>query len=222
MNETWTGRHHDTQVGNDYCTELSRSVTLCHEEPDTFTPGETKRAAWLINQCRDSEHDILEIEVPTYYLTQEALGSLERLPTNEELVLMCINRRTNDVSYLIERETPNLTQAEMKEHEKELEKAMAKELSSWHDHQSFEPRLRSKAKNVIHGRWVHKWKFVDGTKVIKSRLCVRGFKDTQADNVTTSASAAARWGQRMVVSTAARHGWTISLADASTAFLQGM
>jgi hypothetical protein len=99
---------------------------------------------------------------------------------------------------------------------------MAKEWASWNDHQSFIPRLRSAAKNVIDARWVHKWKVVDGKKIIKSRLCVRGFKDVQGQHVTTSASTASRWGQIMVVSAAVQHGWEISIADVSTAFLQGM
>ena len=99
---------------------------------------------------------------------------------------------------------------------------MAKEWTSWSDHQSFEPRLRSQAKKVTDARWVHKWKMVDDKRVIMSRLCVGGFKDIQGQIVTTSASTASRWGQRMVVSIAAQHGWDISIADVSTAFLQGM
>ena len=68
----------------------------------------------------------------------------------------------------------------------------------------------------------YKWKIVEGKKVIKSRLCVRGFKDQQWDHVTTSASTAARWTQRMVCSVAANHGWKISIADVNAAFLKGM
>ena len=67
-----------------------------------------------------------------------------------------------------------------------------------------------------------KWKIVDGKKVIKARLCVRGFKDQAADHVVTSAFTAARWAQRLIVSTAANHSWKISLADVGTAFLRGL
>ena len=57
---------------------------------------------------------------------------------------------------------------------------------------------------------------------MKSRLCVRGFKDKEGEHIETSASTASRWAQRMVVSTAANHGWTILIADVKTAFLKGM
>ena len=66
-----------------------------------------------------------------------------------------------------------------------------------------------------------KWKIVDGVKTVKARLCVRGFKDREADHVVTSASTAARWTQRMVVSMAANHGWKIPLVDVRTAVLRG-
>ena len=76
--------------------------------------------------------------------------------------------------------------------------------------------------NVLDARWLHKLKIFDGKKEIKSLLCVRGFKDQQGDSVTTSDSTAARWIQRLVVSVAAMHGWKISIADVSTAFLRGL
>ena len=59
-------------------------------------------------------------------------------------------------------------------------------------------------------------------KVIKSRMCVRGFEDTQGDKCATSASTAATLAQRLVCSISAIHGWPISIADVSAAFMQGM
>ena len=124
--------------------------------------------------------------------------------------------------YLIQRDLPELTAADAKTHAKEIEASLSKEWASWNDHAAFKPILRSKAKNVIDARWLHKWKLVDGKKVIKSRMCVRGFKDLQGDKVATSASTAARWAQRLVCSISAIHGWPISIADVSAAFMQGM
>ena len=104
----------------------------------------------------------------------------------------------------------------------DIKASMAKEWTSWNDHPSFIPILRNKAENVIDACWLLKWKIIDGKKMFKSRLCVRGFEDQQGDHLTTSASTAARWTQRMVCSVAANHGWKISIADVHAAFLKGM
>ena len=113
--------------------------------------------------------------------------------------------------YIISRECPEITGADLKTYAKEIDISMAKEWTSWNDHHIFIQFFRNKAVNVIDARCLHKWKIVDGKKVIKSRLCARGFKPQQRDHVTTSASIAARWTQRMVCSVAANHGWKISV-----------
>ena len=143
---------------------MGRSYTLCDEPPTCHMPSEIKHAAYLVNKQRRMGEDILEVEIPRCYLTKEALATFKTPVQPDDIIVMCINRRSQGVSYLIERETPNLSPEEMKTHAKELDEAMAKEWGSWNDHQSFEPRLRSKASNVIDARWVHKWKMIDGTE----------------------------------------------------------
>ena len=222
MGELWNGKQCNAEVGDNYCIELGRSATYLTQPPEVITAKEAKDAAYLMNQAKRYTEDIAEIELPYELLDAETRTLLGRQPQPDEIIVLYADRNSGGQTHVIERDTPNLTPAECKQHAVELDKAMAKEWASWNEHASFEPRLRSKANNVIDARWVHKWKYVDGKKIIKSRLCVRGFKDVQGKSVTTSASTASRWGQRMVVSAAVQHGWEVSLADVSTAFLRGM
>ena len=62
-------------------------------------------------------------------------------------------------------------------------------------------------------RRVLKWKYVDGKRVIKSRLCLRGFKDLESASLTTYAGTTTRWGQRIVTAIAAQKRWPIVIAD---------
>ena len=91
-----------------------------------------------------------------------------------------------------------LTPQEVKLHQKAVEESQMKELLSWHNLGSWELVPRATAFNIIDSRWVLKWKLISGVKPVKSRLCVRGFKDRQADSILTAASTASRWGQRFV------------------------
>ena len=61
-----------------------------------------------------------------------------------------------------------------------------------------------------------------GERIITARLVVRGFKDLQAAQLSTFAGTTTRWGQRMVNSVAAQHGWPLFVADVSQAFLRGL
>ena len=86
---------------------------------------------------------------------------------------------------------------------------------------------RAQARNIIDCRWVRKWKVEeqgDGTtkRYIRSRLTVRGFKDRDADKVSTYAGTSTRYSQRIVVSVAAIKRWSLATADISNAFLQGV
>ena len=76
--------------------------------------------------------------------------------------------------------------------------------------------------NIIDSRWVDRWKMVDGVRVIKSRLCVRGFKDLQGSELATFSGTASRFGQRMINVLAASMGWTLWSADAGCVFLRGL
>jgi hypothetical protein len=82
--------------------------------------------------------------------------------------------------------------------------------------------LRRNAKNIVDTRWVIKWKLVDGNKIIKVRITMRGFKDT-CMNLETFAGTATRWSQRIVNSAAAtEEDFELFSFDVSKAFAKGM
>ena len=115
-----------------------------------------------------------------------------------------------------------LTRQELLKYKQQVDEAMLKDLKSWHDLGAWEMADRSTAQNLIDSRWVIKWKLIDGLKAVKARLCVRGFKDRQADWLETHASTASRWGQRVVCQVVAQMKWKLFSFDVSAAFLKGM
>ena len=108
MKEKWTYQVDRTQVMDSYWTELSLSSTKCTHPPETFQASEIKKAYWSLKQSvRPS--DILEIEVPFYFLQNEDLRSLERLPEEGEVVLLMIDKRTGGHSFIIADDLPGST-----------------------------------------------------------------------------------------------------------------
>ena len=73
-------------------------------------------------------------------------------------------------SAIIERDTDNLTTDEKKKFAKELNAARTEELVRWTGFKAFHRRPRVGSQNRIDCTWVDKWKYVDGKRVIKSRL----------------------------------------------------
>ena len=135
-----------------------------------------------------------------------------------------------ELESVIEKAFDTLNAQEVKDNWKLVEAAIRKEVRSWHDLKTFEIGSRSVLKNILDTRWVLKWKLVDGERVVKARLCVRGFKDKQFQSSSsdqkpefqTYAGTATRWGQRFVVSVAVAKGWKLQSADVGSAFLQGV
>ena len=123
---------------------------------------------------------------------------------------------------VIEREDHLLTADEMKAHSSECFEAMLRELKTWNDLKCFRRRQRREAPCVIDTRWVFKWKFVDGKKIIRARLTLRGFKETGADDQSNYSAAATKWSQRLLVSESVLRQWPIASTDISKAFLQGV
>ena len=114
-----------------------------------------------------------------------------------------------------------LTKEELSKYKAQVEEAMLKDLQSWHSEGAWQMAERATAENLIDSRWVIKWKLIDGLKAVKARLCVRGFKDRQADWLETHASTASRWGQRLVCQIVAQLQWRLFSFDVSAAFLNG-
>ena len=107
---------------------------------------------------------------------------------------------------VVERENNIISLDEARAHVKECDKAMFDELTRWHSLGAFERMPKRQATNVIDARWVLKWKEVNGKRIIRARVVVRGFKDLQAAQLSTFAGTTTRWGQRLVNSIAVQHG----------------
>ena len=109
---------------------------------------------------------------------------------------------------VIERDTDLLTAEEKITHRAEVRAAILKELQTWAGYKCFSIKARKLARNIIDSRFVLKWKYetIDGVqrRIIRARLCVRGFKDRDKDVLDTYAGTSKRYSQRIVVSTAAR------------------
>ena len=220
LNDTVHGTVRPEEVAKEYASEFVNSAASSASPPQIHSVEEIQRAHFLVNSAGNhcgTRLPAVEIEFPSYMVDP---CHLPRKPEPDEIVVLEVH--PTKYSYNIERELPVLTKAEEAQYSKELEASMAKEWKSWNDYESFVPIRKSKAFNTIDARWVHKFKIVEGERVIKSRLCVRGFRDTQGFEVCTAASTATRWTQRLINSIAANNSWKVFTADVGSAFLQGM
>ena len=123
---------------------------------------------------------------------------------------------------VVERANSILSIDEARANEAAVNRAMLEELTRWHQLHAFERMPRKLASNLIDARWVLKWKEVNGKRTIQARLVVRGFKDTQAEQLSTFAGTTSRWGQRAINCVVAQYRWRIFSADVSQAFLRGL
>ena len=65
-------------------------------------------------------------------------------------------------------------------------------------------------------------KHIKGERKIRARLCLRGFKETGADDQSNYSATASRFSQRLLVSECVLRGWTLASSDVPKAFLQGV
>ena len=122
----------------------------------------------------------------------------------------------------VEKDILELTPQEVAKHWDKVEPAVRKEIKSFFDLDTFFPVPKDTVPNEMSSKWVFRWKTVGGERVVKARLTIRGFEDREAESLATFAGTTSRWGQRLVSSLAAQHGWVLMSADVSTAFLQGL
>ena len=147
-----------------------------------------------------------------YYIGLPAFAS------DEVLVFKAASKQGKQKVVLIEKALDALSAADIRDHWPLVLVAIRLELASFLKHGVFERRLRAVATNVCSSRWVLRWKIIDKVRSVKARLTVRGYEDT--GNVTTFASTATRWSQRLIVSIAVQEGWDLFVSDVATAFLQ--
>ena len=116
-----------------------------------------------------------------------------------------------------------LTNDEILQHPNEVKAAIKAELALWIKYGIMSRTAWTGARNIVTSRFVYEWKVVDGTKTIRARLVLHGFKDLTKEDTDTYAGTASRTSQRMLVSEAALHpDWVFATTDISKAFLQGM
>ena len=100
--------------------------------------------------------------------------------------------------------------------------AKEKELKAWVKLEAMGPIWRSQGRNVMTGRWVLRWKLIDGCKIIKARLVIRGFMDRQQGGLDTASFTARRTSQRLILSVAVQYGWRLFSWGIGNAFLRGL
>ena len=152
----------------------------------------------------------------------------QQLKHNEEVVLrsyVASDCRTK----VVERSDDLLTKDDYQRYPREVAAATLEELETWIHHKCFTRKPRKGARNVLDVRWVARWKYrkdpKDSSKQIRTirmRLTLRGFKDTEAEDLVTFAGTSSRLSQRIVVSEAVMRGWPLATVDVKQAFLKGI
>ena len=118
-----------------------------------------------------------------------------------------------------------LTEADFEKYWHLIEEADHKELLAFAKNKVFRPKRHSSFReNVVDAIWVRRWKQTlgpDGKSqvwIVKSRLCGRGFLDSQKNSIQRHSSTASRISQRMIVSIATLYGFDLESWDVSNAF----
>jgi len=146
---------------------------------------------------------------------------LRELQADEILVFKATRAKSSKPNPLIVKNIDAMTTEDIQKHWGLVETAIRKEIKSFQDLDTFARAPRHSSRNICSSRWVLRWKLIDGIRSVKARLTIRGFEDV-AQDLSTYASTATRWGQRIICSEAIQHGWTLFTADVGAAFLRGM
>ena len=167
-----------------------------------------------------------EMEMPVSMAYLSGLVPAECHWTSEDRAVLLIDKN-HIKQVVIERNTAQsnqpVTQDEMKKNPEIFKKAITAELQRWVENASFKRQLRKDAENILSSRYVVTWKRQeDGSRIMKCRMCVRGFEDMYKQDLDRYSGTSTRWGQRMVVATAIQKGWQMASLDISVAFLKGM
>jgi hypothetical protein len=133
---------------------------------------------------------------------------------------------TTGECYRVDETTDILTAHDLITHEQEVIAADRDEIHSFVKFRVFEVARRSKARfRPMSCVWVRRWKYKTinniKTRVVKSRLCVRGFLDPQKTGLSKHSSTASRISQRLALSITVNNNFALESWDISSAFLQG-
>eukprot|EP00435_Cladocopium_sp_Y103_P034113 s393_g8.t1 len=128
--------------------------------------------------------------------------------------------------YRVDEDTDVLTEEKVLEHWPDFEASDKAELKQFVDEKVFRKVLRDDLPQdaaLVDATWVRKFKrTANKTLKAKSRLCARGFLDPQKEELPTRSTTATRLSQRLVISVAATHSFSVRSWDVSGAFLKGL
>ena len=85
-----------------------------------------------------------------------------------------------------------------------VDKADRDEIKSFVTHKVFQLDVQSNSSNEVDAVWIRKWK-TRNPPVIKSRMCGRGFLDSQKSKIDRHSSTASIMSHRLGLSVAAQH-----------------
>ncbi len=145
----------------------------------------------------------------------------------DEVVTMRVYLSANTKRAVVVKEDDLLNKKELQAHSKEVASATSAELKTWLNNKCFKTCLLKNAQNVMTSRYVAKWKWIKDSfgqwlRIIRMRLCLRGFMDLEAFSLDTFSGTAKRSSQRILASEAACHqDWIIASLDIDKAFLKG-
>ncbi|CAE7363144.1 RE1 [Symbiodinium sp. KB8] len=189
---------------------------------------EAQMSTYLACADTTSEALVLDADEVGAYVALEVYGDmcklvegLSRLPDAGEHVEVRMYE-THTRKAVIDRSDDLLTQDEVRLHAAEVTQAVLNELKTWQSFKCFARKPRSQCSCIIDAKWVYKWKYVKGVRTIRARLCLRGFKESGADDQSNFATTASRFSQRLLVSECVLRGWVIASSDVPKAFLQGV
>ncbi len=139
-----------------------------------------------------------------------------------EVLEATYNATTDSVKSVIVKDQEILTPEEIQQHRTAVVEARLGEISNLSQLGCFKRLPKAQAPNRLDTRWVIKWKWVAGKRIIKVRLAMRGFRD-RGETYETFAGTASRWAQRIVNSIAVQQdGFVLFSFDVSSAFAKGM
>ena len=196
------------QQGEEADLSFAATVASCNTEPSQYT-------------VLDADEIGAYVAIDVYGDNCKLLEGLERMPNADEHAELRVYE-THSRKVVIERSDDLLTAEEIEKNHAAVVQATIDELKTWEGFRCFARRPRKDAPCVIDVRWVHKWKVVRGERRIRSRLCLRGFKEFGADSQSNFAATASRFSQRLIVSECAAREWVIASSDVPKAFLQGI
>ena len=108
--------------------------------------------------------------------------------------------------FRVDTETDLLSAEDYINYEKEIIDGDHKEIKNFVKHSVFKVKnLHSATQRPMSCVWVRKWKIVNGKRIIKCRLCVRGFLDPQKSMLSKHSTTATRLSQKLIVSNAANN-----------------